>query len=295
MIELKLDLDPLIKKINFFSRRFIESEYSGEYVSFHRQKGVEFEDYKQFVPGDDASLIDWKASLRSTKLLVRRYIQARNLNILILLDISNSMLYSSISKLKCEYAAELAASLSYYFLQSSDNVGILLFNDKIVKYLPPAIGAKQFFLIKKILSDPKYYGGKYNLKNILLYANHLIGQSGVVIIISDFIGVKGNWDAAIGSLSKKADILSLIIRDPHDMKMDKKIGQALISDPFSDNVMYVDLDKIREGFEEKTRKNLDDIRIKLKKNRSESLELMTDKPFVEPVIKFFYERRLKWR
>jgi uncharacterized protein (DUF58 family) len=205
------------------------------------------------------------------------------------------MLFSSIGKIKCEYAAELAASLSFYFLKSGDNVGIVLFNDKIVKYLPPNLGSNQFFLITKILSNPNFYGGNFNLSNAISYTNNLARQGAVVIIISDFIGLEEKWDVSIQILSNKADIIGIIIRDPQDMRLKDKIGQTIISDPLSDKIMLVDLEKIRADYEHTARLRLEQIKNIFRKNKSESIELETDKPFVDPIIKFFSERRTRWQ
>lgn len=294
MKSLKLDFKPLIKKLDFFSKKVIDSEYSGEYRSLNKHKGIEFEDYKKYIPGDDATLIDWKASLRSKKLLIRRYTQVKNLNMIILVDVSDSMLFSSINKLKCEYAAELAASLSFYFLKSQDNVGIGLFNNKMVKYLPPNVGSKQLFLITKILSNPDFYGGNFNLSNALGYASNFIKHGAVLIIISDFIGLEKKWEKSIQVLSKHADIIGIIIRDPGDISLKDKIGHAVISNPLSGRIISVDLDKIRADYEHNSKQILEEIKHTLKKNRVESIKLETDKSFIDPVIKFFSERRTRW-
>lgn len=294
MIQLKLDFTPLIKKVEFISRRFIENEYSGEYHSFFKNKGVEFEDYKNFVLGDDATLIDWKASLRSGKLLIRQYTQTKTLNVIILLDVSNSMLFSSIDKLKCEYGAELAASLAYYFLRQSSNVGLTMFNDKLIQFLPPALGTKQFYFVKNILSDPKNYGGNFNLTKVISYLSNYIRQGSVVIIISDFIGQGLEWGPSIQVMSKKAEVIGLIIRDPQDTHVRGKIGQAYVEDPYSDKVMLVDFERLRYSYFDNSKKNLQKIMEVFGKCKSDSLVLQTDKPFVEPIIKFFYKRSIKW-
>ena len=109
MKNLKLDFRPLIKRIEFFSKKFVESEYSGEHKSFHRHKGLEFEDYRASILGDDSTLIDWKASLTASLLLIRQYAQMKNLHIFILVDVINSMLFSSVAMLNCAYLCELSA------------------------------------------------------------------------------------------------------------------------------------------------------------------------------------------
>jgi len=303
MKSLKLEFKTLLKRLDFFSKKFVDSGFSGEHKSLYRHehkslyrhKGIEFEDYKNFVSGDDATLIDWKASLRGGKLLIRQYTQMKNLNVFILVDVSNSMLYSSIDKIKCEYAAELAASLSYYFLKSGEGVSIILFSDKVVKYIPPLIGLKQYHLIIKVLSNPNFYGGKFNLSKVVSYVDNFIRGEAIVIIISDFIGLGEKWEKSISILSRKAEVVGMIVRDPHDNKIKEKIGQAAISDPFSDKLLLVDLQEIKSDYEFTARKRLERIKEIFAKYRSETLELETDKSFVDPIVKFFSERRTRWQ
>jgi len=294
MKSIKLDLAPSIKKLQFFTKKFLEGEYSGEYRSLHKRKGIEFEDYKRFVPGDDASMIDWKASLRSRKLLIRQYTETKSLNIFILVDVSDSMLFSSIDKLKCEYAAELAASMGYVFLKSDDSVSIVLFNNKIVKYLPPTLGSKQFFLIAKILSNPNFYGGNFNLSKTVAYVNNFIRHGSVVIIISDFIGLEENWEKSIKIISKHTDLIGMIVRDPRDMIIKEKIGHATVSDPFSNKMMLVDFEKTRADYERNARQIVEGVKGTFKKSNAETIELITDKPFVDPITKLFLRRKARW-
>ena len=101
-------------------------------------RGLEFDSYRDFSSGDDASLIDWRATLRSNNLLAKKYIEERNLNIYFLLDVSNSMLFGSGNKLKAEFAAEFVAAVSHLIAGSGDNVGLVMFNEKIVKIVRPS-------------------------------------------------------------------------------------------------------------------------------------------------------------
>src|SRR3989338_7011118 len=142
--ELKLDLSEGIKRLKILTNRIINTRFIGGYKSVFKGKGLEFEDYRPYTTHDDASTIDWKASVKSNQLLVREFVEERNLNTFFLIDVSSSMVYGSIDKLKVEYAAEVAAALSYVILNSGDSMGFALFNDKIVKNVLPAQGVVQY-------------------------------------------------------------------------------------------------------------------------------------------------------
>ena len=131
MEELKLNLKPLIKKLEVSTKRGFIDILTGSYKSSFKGKGLDFEGYRSYISGDDASLIDWKATLRSQDLLIKVLTEERNVNIIFLVDVSSSMSFASIDKLKNEYAAELVASLSFAAIQAGDSVGLVMFNDKI--------------------------------------------------------------------------------------------------------------------------------------------------------------------
>jgi uncharacterized protein (DUF58 family) len=114
------------------------------YKIIFRGKGLEFDSYRDFAPDDDASEIDWKASMRSNKLLVKQYIEERDLKIMIIVDVSDNMIFGSTEKLKCEYAAELSAALAHLIISSNDKMGFALFDEGIKNMVFPEKGTKQF-------------------------------------------------------------------------------------------------------------------------------------------------------
>jgi len=132
------------------------------YRAVFRGKGLEFDSYRDFEEGsDDASLIDWKASLRANRLLAKSYIEERDLNVYFMLDVSNSMLFGSGNKLKAEYAAEMIVALSRLMVGSGDRVGLIMFSDDIVKIVQPSKSKNQFAIFTKFLSDTSLYGGGF--------------------------------------------------------------------------------------------------------------------------------------
>ena len=124
--ELNLELSESIKRLKIFTNQIVNTSFVGGYKSVFKGHGMEFEDYREYTPNDDASTIDWKASVRSKQLLVREFVEERNLNVFFLIDASSSMVYGSTDKLKMEYAAEIVATLSYTILQAGDSISFAL-------------------------------------------------------------------------------------------------------------------------------------------------------------------------
>lgn len=293
MKEIRLNLTPLIKKLEVSLKKGETQEYiSSAYRSKFKGRGLEFEGFRAYLPGmDDAKRIDWKSSLRTRDLLIRVHREERNLNIFILFDVSDTMLYTSTEKLKCEYAAELVATLSYGMLNVGDKVGICMFNNKIVKMVPAGAGMRHFYFITRTLSDPKNYGGRFNLSNALKFASGYLPQGGILFIVSDFLGLEKGWKRFLSMTALKYDLTAFIIRDPRDMTMPDVGGQIVVADPLSDNELLIDADSVRDDYETVTTEQLIELTEQFTQTNSDYIVLFTDTEFFYPVLKFFERRR----
>ncbi|MBD3164954.1 DUF58 domain-containing protein [Candidatus Woesearchaeota archaeon] len=294
MKELKIDLLPLINKLDAVLKRGFSREWiAGSYKSVYRGKGMEFVGYREYVPADDAMLIDWKASLRAHKPVVRILEEERDLNIFFLFDVSDSMLFSSHSKLKCEYAAELIATLAFAMHEVGDNVGLAMFSNKIIKLLPPAMGKNQFYKIVRTLSDPSLYGGKFDMNFALRYLlnTDFVRKDSIVFLVSDFIGLRPGWEDAMKIAGLKYDLSLFIIRDPIDMRLPDIRGEVRFSDPYSSQQMLVDPKKTREEYERAAKGQIAKLQKQMDKTNSEMLMLSTDREFTGEIFKFFRKRQ----
>jgi uncharacterized protein (DUF58 family) len=293
---LEADLIPKIKKLDISTRRLVLSWMVGRYRSTFRGKGLEFDSYRDYSEADDASRIDWKASVRANKLLIKQYVEERNINIFFLLDVSSSMIFSSTEKLKCEYAAELISTLSYVALEVGDAVGLNLFTDKLVKRVPPAMGGRQMYAISKTLVDPFLYGGNYDLGKALGLMVKSARRNSLLIIITDFIGLKAGWEKDLKLVARKFDTIGVMIKDPRDRFMpDTNVGQVVISDPYSDRVLLIDPLEVKGEYERYVREQEEEIRRIFLNEKSDFMELSTDQPFIEPLVEFFKSRIKRWR
>ncbi len=295
MEELKLNLKPLIKRLEASTKKGMVGLLTGSYKSTFKGKGLDFEGYRTYNVGDDATMIDWKATLRAQDLLIKVLEDERNVNIIFLVDVSSSMSFASVDKLKNEYAAELIASLSFASIQAGDSVGLIMFTDKIIKSLPPAMGNKQYFMIIKSLSDPKLYEGKFDFVKIIKDLMNYAKRRAIVIIVSDFIGLGNDWEKYLRSASEKFEVVGIMVRDPRDYEMPADIGQIVISDPYSDKEVLIDTAAVKEEYESTVKKQVEHIRETFINSKSDFLELRTDKPFLHEIINFFLMRTKKRR
>jgi uncharacterized protein (DUF58 family) len=294
--ELKANLVPGIKELNVFVRKnLLSASLSGEIASSLKGRGIEFEDYRVYSEGDDASRIDWRTSKRARKLLVREYKIDININAFFLIDVSESMLFSSTKRLKCEYAAEVACSLFYGVLQVGNSVGFGLFNDNMKMVNKPKQGKKQFYIFCKEIGNPKNYGGKKDMRKALQQTLSILDKKGLVIIISDFINEDEKWLNTLKVMAQKHEVIGIMIRDPRDYSLPKNTGQILIEDPFSKQLLYVDAAQYSKPYEQFNRNQINLINTVFTNNRATLLQLRTDQEYLTPLMMFFRKRGGRWK
>lgn len=290
MAKLRISSKPSLRKLDIFTKRVISSGVLGSYPSVFKGRGLEFEEYKNYTPEDDASFIDWKASLKSGEILVKKFTEERELSVFLLIDVSSTMFFGSTPKLKNEYAAELASSLCFVVLQSKDSVGFALFSNKIIQKSLPIKDNKQFYLLLKDLTNPKNYGGYCNFKDAIKFAMVNIKPNSILILISDFIGLGKNWERLVRMAAEKFDMTGIMVRDPRDKTLPIVKKLVLLEDIFSEKQLLIQPESIREKYSRYVSRQENMIRDTFKKAGAGFISLSTDKEFQKPIINFFKER-----
>ena len=292
----KFDLTPRIKELQIATKGLAESGVVGSYKSVFRGHGLEFESYRSYQPDDDASMIDWKASIRSDDILVKQFVEERNRTVFFLVDVSESMMHgSSHAKLKIQYAAELAASLIYAVINAQDRVGWALFGKAVHANRPPAPGVEQFQRFAADVVNPKYYGGVADLKKALLAIAPRLRENSIVIIISDFIDIQMNWDKTLAVLNKKFDIIAMGVHDIFDHTLPNENAHILFEHPSTGEQVIVNVADQREVYEERAQAYDRMLKTKFKKAQVDYLHMMVNDNFVKKVLAFFRKRSLRWQ
>ena len=291
----KLEIAPALRKLEVLSKSLINTNVLGAYKSVFKGRGLEFAGYRGYTPNDDSLLIDWKASARTGELLLKEYIEERDINIFFILDASSSMLFGSIDKLKIEYAIELVASLSNAVLEAGDNVGIALVNDKVIAKIYPSGGKQQLYNITKLIIDPDLYEGRFKFNIASNFALNYLKESSVLIIVSDFISLDKGWEERLKLLSKKFDVIGIMVRDQRDKTLPKESGEIVIGDPHSNETLLIDPKMIKNAYESIIKKQEIEIEKTFHKNSADFVNLSTDKPFIKPILNLFKERAIKWK
>jgi uncharacterized protein (DUF58 family) len=293
---LNLNLKPLIKKLEISLKRgYTEETVTSTFRSVFRGKGLEFDRFRVYSPADDAKEIDWKASLKAQDLLVRVLTEERQISIAFLLAVSNSMIFTSEDKLKCEYAAELVATLSYAMIEAGDSVSLIMFNDKIVKEIRGSAGMNQFYKITKALEDASLYGGDFDLNVALRYATKIFKNGTIIFIVSDFINMPEEWRTHLDVMARKYDMIGLMVRDKRDNSLEGTSGQYVLGNPYTGDDMLVDVNTIKVKYAQFAKQQVEDIQGTFQHVGADFMMIETNQNFVQPVIGLFRRRQHRWR
>ena len=292
--KLETELSHKIKKLNIFTKRLITTRLVGRYRSRVKGKGLEFSNYREYTLEDDSNLIDWKASIRVNEPIIKEFVEERNLEVFFLIDVSSSMVFGSTKKLKNEYVTELVATLTYSVLRVGDSVGYCFFSDKIFNLNPPSHNKKLFYIISSSLLNPDIYGGTYDFELALKKITRLLKKNTILIIISDFIGLKKGWEDYLKKAAYKFDTIGIMVRDPRDKELPEDSDMILISDPYTNEKMILDPNiNVRQRYKHYVENQEKEIESIFTESRASFLKLTTDKEFFVPIINFF-KRRQKW-
>ena len=264
------------------------------YRLLFRGKGPDFDGYRNYEFDDDASVIDWKASLRANDLLVRRYIEEKDQRIVFIIDVSDSMVFGSEQKLKCEYAAELASAFAHLIATSGDRIGFILFSDRVLKYVLPRAGLQQFHFFVSELSNPGIYGGAPKMSTALRFATDYFEKLSSVIIVSDFVHHDSDFVRALRYLANKFETIALMIKDPRDLALPSTHGEVLIIDPSSGEQLLINPGVAKEAYEKYAEQQEKLMLSILHENNVDTLRLLTSEPFSYRLANFLKER-IMWR
>ena len=285
-----------MRSLQIGSRYAVATNFMGDYTSVFKGRGIVFESFREYTSADDSSMIDWRASARVGKQLVREYAEERNLDVFFLVDSSYSMVFGSQKKLKHEYTAEMVSSMAYSILQKGDSVGVALFSDGLRDFLPPTYGLKQHRKILRILTDPSNYDGPCDLASALKACMHRLKKSTVLVLVTDFLQFSDGWQLPLKVASQKFDIIPLVIQDPRDLELPDDDSQIVVENPHTGEQMLLSVRKVKEEYA-KISQNLLYEKLNLIKriNVSQSGIIKTDKAFSPQIVKYLERRKRRWR
>ena len=284
--KLNVDIDG---SVNEFKAMLREFNLKRKRIVF-RGSGLEFDGYRDFVFDDDASDIDWKASLRAQKLLLKKYKEERDLKIMFIIDVGSNMVFGSTEKIKCEFAAELIAAFADLILTSEDKVGFFLFSDVITHLVDPKGGSKQFQLLVETITNGENYGKQSNLDQTLDFAmNYFTSAINSVILVSDFLSATVETQKKLTYLAHRFETIAIQIRDPLDITL-PEIGGEIVLESSGGKQVIVNPKIAKNVYEKHVVEQQTLIDNIFSKSQVDHLSLITDKSFAPPLAQFLKQR-----
>lgn len=243
------ELAKQIRYIQIFTSKAVNSSLAGEYESVFKGQGMEFDEVRQYQPGDDIRSIDWNVTARCGEPYVKRYVEERELTVMFVVDLSASGGFGSVVKKKNEVAAEISALLAFSAIKNNDKVGLLLFSDCIELFIPPQKGVSHVLrIIREVLYfQPKQI--KTEISKALEYLGKIQQKKGVIFIISDFLSP--DFRKPLGLLARKHDMIAVSIFDRRELQL-PALGLIEFEDAESGATTLIDSSdkKFRKQFEE---------------------------------------------
>jgi uncharacterized protein (DUF58 family) len=278
-----------IKKIHIRTNYLVNDIFAGEYESAFRGRGMEFQEVREYTPGDDIRDIDWNVTARMGHPYIKLYREERELTIMLLVDVSSSGLFGTVRQLKNELAAELTSVIAFAAIKSNDKVGLVIFSDHVEKYIPPKKGRSHVWrVIKEVLAHRPRAAGT-DIVAALNYLNTVCRRRAVVFVISDFIA--HGYEHALRVTNKKHDVIAIHIADPREREL-PNVGILALEDAETGDTLLVDTsdEKVRNAYRALSKKKDEQRVAAFRAGRIDYIDIRTDTPYVDTLLHFFRMR-----
>jgi uncharacterized protein (DUF58 family) len=280
-----------IRRIRIRTRSMLESGIVGAYHAVFKGRGMEFAEVREYAPGDDVRTIDWNVTARTGVPHVKKFVEERDLTLLLLIDASGSQHFGSRFLLKRDYAAELAAVLAFSAVVNRDRVGAVLFTDRIESYVAPARGSDHALRIVRDALVVEPAGRGTDLAGALRFAHRVLKRRGIVAVISDFQAP--DYERPLGILRRRHDVIAFHIWDPREREM-PDAGLVALLDPETGTRVVVDTGQasVRRRL---TAPSLEGAQAVFRRTGVDALTLSTAESYEWPLAAFFKSRERRRR
>ena len=293
----KIDIAELmakVGKIRILTNRLIDDQLSGDYHSTFKGQGVEFDEVRPYEVGDDVRSIDWNVTARTGVPFIKRYSEERELTVLFMVDVSGSQSYGSSGRTKADLAAEVTALLALTAIRNQDKVGLVLFSDRIVKYIPPRKGRDSVMrLAREVLAASDGAEGGTDIALALKFLNGVQKRRAVVFLVSDFLG-RGDCEKMLRATASHHDMVCVTVEDPAERAL-PDVGLVELEDPETGELVLVDTSSasVRRSFASRAEEEHEELRRFLAKTGIDTLDLSTGRAYIDEVRALFKRRARK--
>jgi uncharacterized protein (DUF58 family) len=291
-----------VRRVEVRTNRLVNDMMVGAYLSHFKGRGMDFEELREYMPGDEVRDIDWNVTYRMGRPFVKRFREERELAMVLALDISGSSAFGSVRRSKREFATEIAGTLALSAARSSDKVALLLFTDRVELFIPPRKGRRHLLrLIREMLYfEPKHRGT--SIPAALAFMNHLLHRRSIVFLFTDFLHSFGEATFSadthrdllqeLGLTNARHDLVCVHLHDPRESAL-PSAGLVTLEDAETGELLEVDSNRalVRDRFARVNAQRLSELDRALRRAGVDTLSFSTDQPFAQNLQRFFETRR----
>jgi uncharacterized protein (DUF58 family) len=291
-----------IRQIELRTNRLVTETLGGQYHSVFKGQGMNFEEVREYQPGDEVRAIDWNVTARMNHPFIKKFVEERELTVMLLVDVSGSGVFGSGEQSKRELAAEIGSVLAFSAIRNNDKVGLILFSDEVEKFIPPRKGRRHVLrVIREILFfEPKRRGTDLNVA--LQFLDRVTPHKAIAIVLSDFLVSDGNGDGGAAGLAQRSkallrqtnrrhDLVAVQITDRYEFEL-PSVGRLVLEDAETGEVVEVDTRGMqrRSSFSDEQSRRQAELEKLFRSIGVDAIQLRTDQPYSAALGKFFVAR-----
>lgn len=282
-----------IRQIQIYTSRAVDASFAGQYESVFKGRGMQFDEVREYTPGDDIRTIDWNVTARTGRPYIKRFVEEREMTVVFAVDLSASGDFGTVDKMKNELAAEFCAVLAFAAAKNNDKVGLLIFTDQIELYIPPKKGTRHMLRLIRELLYFKMPRRKTDIPQALDYLAKVIRKKATVFLVSDFI--ETDFKKSLSLLNKRHDVIAVSVRDRAEIALP---GAGLIefADAETGEIILVDTSSrgFRNQYSNTSAERFDGLKDFLRSVSVDCISISTDKPYIQDLVRFFHMRRRRY-
>jgi uncharacterized protein (DUF58 family) len=282
-----------VRQIQIYTSRAVNASFAGQYESVFKGRGMQFDEVREYMPGDDIRSIDWNVTARTGKPYIKRFVEEREMTVIFAVDLSASGRFGTLSKTKNQLAAEFCAVLAFAAAKNNDKVGLLIFTDSIELFIPPKKGSSHVLrLIRELLyfQTPKK---QTNIPLALDYLARVVRKKATVFVVSDFL--EADFKKPLGLLNKRHDCIAVPVSDPAELAL-PKVGIIEFTDAETGETITIDTSNsgFRRRYEGTSAERFSQLKSLLRSINVDIISISTGKPYINDLIQFFHQRHRRY-
>lgn len=279
-----------IRQIQIYTSRMVDTSFAGQYESVFKGRGMQFDEVREYAPGDDVRTIDWNVTARTGRPYIKRFIEEREMTVVFAVDLSASGDFGTINKAKNELAAEFCAVMAFAAAKSNDKVGLLIFADRIELYIPPKKGISHMLRLIRELLYFKMPKRKTDISHALDYLAKVVRKRATLFLVSDFI--ETDFKKSLGLLNKRHDVIAVSVRDRAETVL-PSVGLIEFTDAETGENILVDTSsrQFRNKYSAACAQQFGELQNMLRTMNVDCISISTDKPYIQDLVRFFHMRR----